>query len=306
MSIKNLPTMIIACTAAAALANSFARAENGQLSDLLQQYPAVDSIHLQATVDVRVFSDEASQSGIAGEGRVIEGTYEFRAAGERYRVDSYLDESRFPGMNATIAYDGNRFQMLFKGDSLLILGGADNDALMQSLPNPLVELVQFLVPLTDESASRRVRFKDARTAAAEDTLVAAAAWDVVVDDRATLERTIMPGGTYEGLTYVHHIFVVPGERNRPIRIDRVEEGTDQVISSASFSHYSRIQANGTAYDWPTRVRLIAYQDGQREAEMSFVLHTIQIGVDIPVDVFTIDFNEADTVWDDALEIFVKQ
>lgn len=292
------------CTAWLA-APSFAQDGDPDLREVVEQFQSVSSLHFTASVDLRVFSADLVGCcvGIAADGTVISGKMEYWAAGDMYRLNSYMDPAKYPGMDSEFAYDGQHFQLLLKSGSVLTYSAQDNASVVIMLPNPLLELLQFRYPFTEANAGLRLRLKDVISDQIPEEF-----WNVncvnVEENGQVLERAEFPGGTYQGQQYVHHVFTLPGSRNKPLRIDWVT--TEATISSAEFSHYFRVATTSGPTFWPRSVILRAFDSqGKRAAEMSFVITDFSVNAAIPQEIFTISTVGVQTVWDDDLQMFVQ-
>jgi len=276
-------------------------------SDLVDQFEAIDTIQFNATVDARLTAPdpEIEACGLVVSDQVIEGKFDYVASGDQYRVDSFMDTSLYPQMDTTIAYDGDYFQMLM-AQGTLTLKPVDTDAVTLSLPNPILELAQFLDPLDDDNADRRKQLKVVRTLAANASLDDVQ-WETVNLNGTQRERTILPGGTYNGVEYEHHVYVQPGDRDRPVRIDRVTVDDGTVHTSARFSHYVKHLTGQAEFHWPTNVELVKLNtQGEPQASFSYVIHNLKVNEPVDESEFTIDWSLADRVWDDAAEAFIAQ
>jgi hypothetical protein len=116
------------------------------------------------------------------------------------------------------------------------------------------------------------------------------------------ERAVFPGGVYEEVPYVHHVYAIPEKQNMPVRIDRV--GPDGLSTSAEFSHYFKVDTPlGTTY-WPRGIVLRAYDGaGGVVGSISYVITEFSLNEPIPAEVFTIERGEVAKVWNDDLRQF---
>lgn len=287
-------------SAAATAISAVATAQD--LADVLGQFKSISSIHFAASVDAGLVANATCCADIEPDS-VIEGTFEYWAADGKYRFNSYMDPTKYPGMDCQVAYDGQYFQLLQNSESILTFSSQDNANAVMMLPNPLLQLLQFRYPLTDANAQLRLRLKDVISDVTPAEFLNVN-WVTVEEAGRVLERAEFPGGTYQGQTYVHHVLVEPGIRNKPIRIDRVSvDGT--TLTSTQFAHYFRITtANGPTY-WPRSV-IISVSDAQgvKVGKMSFVITNFSLDGAILQEAFTISTEGVQTVWDDDLEVFI--
>lgn len=273
------------------------------LRDLFEQYRAVSSLHFVASVEVTMSATAAACCQYIPPGITIKGSMEFWAEGGNYRVNSYMEPDKYPGMDTQIAYNGEKFQMLRLSANTLSYSSQDQPGGVMSLPNPLLELIQFRYPVTDANAHLSQRFKDV-TGDHVPPSFWNSAWTSVEEDLRMMDRVEYPGGRYEGRDYVHHVFAMPGARNLPVRIDRVTASGARITSS-EFSQFEKIAAGNLATYWPQIAVLRAFEENGKEAgRMSFILKHLEVNAEFAPEVFTID-TDGVRVWDDELEEFVQ-
>lgn len=277
-----------------------------QLSDLFNQFQSISSLSFSAAVVLEVSSGvviDCCEAIANTAGQSIFGQLDYWAANDRYRVISYVDPVAFPGMASEVAYDGKRFQLL-RSDGTLSYSSHDHATLLPVLLNPLLELVKFRYPLTDESYQFELRLKDVQLDRAPSGFFNVQ-WVKVYRAGQALERAEFPGGTYEGRAYVHHVYTLPGHRNMPVRIERVT--TDGVVmTSAEFSDYCQVDAaKGPTY-WPRQVVLRAMDsEGSDAVKITYRIDALQVDAPIPDEVFVIDPQAAARIWDDDRQEFVR-
>lgn len=277
------------------------------LAGLIHQYQAVSSLHFSATgeivmglpCDCQIEGPEVELSA------PFSGLLEYWAEGERYFIRSWAEPDKYPGVQTEVAWDGQQFQLLLSSGTLSV-SSVNSNALLPVLPNPLLELLQFRYPVTDQSygTELELQWKDV-----QQDVVPAGFWRVkwapVVESGQKLERATFPGGTYEGREYVHHVFVLEGARNRPVRIDRV--GPEGRMTSTEFSDYRRLDTASGPTFWPQKIVLRAFDhQGAPVGFISFVLTDLAVNVDFADEVFTIPPDRALSVWDDDQARFLDK
>lgn len=226
-------------------------------------------------------------------------------SGDRYRVNNYVDPNLYPGMDTQFAYDGQRFQLLRPSAGMFSFSSQDNDVILPTLPNPILELVQFCYPVTDANLQRRLRFKDIIGASAPID-VQNVTWTVAHEEGRSLHRAVCPGGTYEGRQYVHHVYAAPNSHNKPKRIDRITvDGV--LITSSEFSRYIEAATPDGPTFWPQRVVLKAFDDkGARAGKISFNIMAFSLNAEPPrQEVFSISTEGVERAWDDDLQQLVQ-
>jgi len=283
------------------------------LSHVVRQFRLLDSLRFSATVEL-VQSRPADPGDTlpvddcagpverpAGPLGVVGGHYECFASGDRYRVDSYLDPSKMPGMSTQVAFDGQSFQLLLPNGTLS-LGRQDSRLILPILTNPLLELVQFRYPLTDENQQYQLRLKDFRQDSDPPGFFDVP-WTSVNEDGRTLDRAVFPGGTFEGQHYVHHVYAPPGAHHLPIRIDRVAE--EFRVTSTEFSDYLQLESASGPVFLPRSVIMRAFDPaGEELLRISFTITQVQVDSAMNPEAFLIDRSIARKIWDDEARTFL--
>lgn len=282
--------------------------DTGGLANLVRQVKTIESIHIRASVDMRIFDSDGKDIGPSGNGVVVEGTYELWMSGEKYRVDSFMDPAMYPGMSTILAYDGDQFQMLMGDSGILTVSSQDTDVAAMTLPNPIVEMLPFLSPLDDQSAVRRVRLKDLSSETRSVDSIARAGWEPIEQGYMAverLERTVLPGGVYRGIAYDHYVYATPGKRDRPIRIDRVMPD-GKIWTSTEFSHYFEIVTDkGLVTYWPRHIEFKGYNSvGELGGQMSYAIIDLELNQPIDKMVYTLDRKNL-LVWDEDEERYIE-
>lgn len=263
------------------------------LRDLVREILSAEAIHIRASATVGFLG--AEPCGEATSGSAAWGAYEYWGAGDRYRIDSLVDPAVLPGMQVSVAYDGARFSLLL-ANGVLSIGDTDHNTLLPTLPNPLFELLQFLVPLSDANQATVPRWVDLRAAPFPAIIDACA----VNEGGEALVRLTLPGSVYEGRAYEHHVYVAAGAEPRVIRIERAC-GDDRLTSLECSEH-----APVGNLLLPRRVRLTGFDaDGSVGAETEMTLTLVALGAPIDSEVFHIPFSCAARVWDDVRGQFVR-
>ncbi len=275
----------------------------GDLREVLEQFRRVSAIHFFASVEIVLkYVPCDNCPDVQPTGLPISGTVEYWATGDRYRLNSWAEPHSYPGVQTQVAYDGRRYQLL-RSDGTLSYSSEDSDRLLPTLPNPLLELLQFRYPITDANYQSDLRLKDVRRDAIPADLLASS-WTAVEEGERRLERTRLPGGTYEGQAYFYYVYVSPGRRSAPLRIDRVGEGGR--LTSAEFSDYvERASSRGPTY-WPKRIVLRAFDaGGSATVTMSFQLTEFSVDTPLPREIFVIRPDSAARVWDEQRREFTR-
>lgn len=298
---------IVACVAVAfcLVGGAGPSPDGADLADLVAQFQSIPGLRFSAVAEVVVvFPPEGDEWGTPNlpAGVPVLGYMEYSAAGDHYKVNSYLDPDKCPGMQTQVAYDGEKFQLLLSNGTLSC-SAHDNAGPLPVLLNPMLQLLQFRYPLTDQNYHQfEPRLKDVRTDATPPEFFNVD-WVQVQEGDRLLERAVFPGGTHEEQAYVHHVYVVPGSRNMPVRIDRVTEHGR--VTSAEFSDYVRRDSVGGPSFWPQNVLLRAFDSsGAEVGRVSYALSDIAVDVAYSQEAFAISPDSALRVWDDDRREFV--
>jgi len=297
----------IAVVIAALLCTVYLRADPPapELRDLMGQFQSLSALVASADVVVQMPNDiafanndeDCNGSPANPSNKPVTGTLDYWAADQRYKIISQLDGNLAPGMQVQVAYNSQRWQLL-RADGTLIDSPQDNAVILPMLPNPLLEVLQFRYPLTDGNSGQYLRLKDVLQDQVPEAFWAVS-WTQVNEDGRALERAIFPGGSYEGQSYVQHVFVEPGARNKPVRIDRV--GEQGRLTSAEFDDYHQV-GSGV---WPYRVFLQVFEQGRRVGWMAFTVTSLTVDTEIPQATFTMPHESAARVWIDDEQRFAE-
>jgi len=279
-------------------------AQGAELRNLFDQFQTLTSIEFRASVDLTVGQPLADRAGTVVPQQGTQGTYRYSAAGERYKIESFVNPSKYPGLNTQVAYDGGTFYLSLEPGKLLSYGSQDHATLLPTLPNPLLQLVQFAYPETDDNSDLELHLTDV-----QNSVLPAAFWNVqwlpIVENGIDLEYAEFPGGSYEGRNYVHRVYAVPGAHNKPVRIDRVTPGGGK-LTSCEFGHYFGVPAGSGETYWPGTVLMIAFDDTGTEAgRMSFVVTDLSVNQVVPAESFTISIATVTHLWNDDLQSFER-
>jgi hypothetical protein len=282
--------------------NEYTRS-GSDLKDLITQFQSASSLSFSASV-AQVFSSSNAppcEAEPSPPPEPVEGQLDYLASGDNYRINSYLEPDKAPGMQTQVAWDGQKFQLLLSNGTLSC-SSRNSASLLPILPNPLLELLQFRYPLTDENYRFDISLKDVRDDRIPDEFFNVV-WTRVEEGDRILERAVFPGGTYEDQTYVHQVYTLPGHRNMPVRIDRVTKSGR--ITSAEFSDYVRLESSQGPTFWPRNVVLLAFDlDGIEAGRISYAIGNLAVNTEHPKAAFVLDPAAATRIWDDDRGTFV--
>lgn len=270
---------------------------------IFEQFRTLRALHFSAAISATfsmAFADDPDPPA-AALGVPIAGTLQYWAAGDRYRIESSFDNERFPGMSMRVAYDGRVFEMALPDGTVTTSAHEKSAALPILAPNPLLELVQYRFPISDENVAREFRLKDLQAAP-----LGTPAFNWALDNLRgePVERAVLPGAVHDGQAYVHHVFVQPGQRGKPIRIDRVTG--DGVATTSEFTDYMTVDTvRGPTY-WPRRIVIQAYNPGgESVASLTYSILQLEVDGEYGDEVFTVRQGPTDRVWDDDRSEFLQ-
>jgi hypothetical protein len=275
------------------------------LQDFVSQYAQISSLSVSAAVEYLLDPALPACGGPAGIS--ITGTYSFSAKDQMWRSRSFLDHPEVKDLRTEVAYDGNMFQYHVLDDDVLgVSFGSDDRAAGMILPNPLFAAVQFLIPVSDTNASETERLSDIQDAAATANY-ANLSWTLDPQSRQSLEYTDLPGATHEDHAYFHRVFVLAGQRDKPVRIDRIST-TGAVLTRTLLSKYADF---GNGLEFPTSYAMILYDPASGaesgRIEMSLDAYGANTAVTEALDSidFQIPWSLAGRVWLIDNEVFVN-
>ena len=274
--------------------------------EILSQYDAITTLSLDLAVTIHMYEEEDVCEQVVSSVEIA-GIMKYFADGPKVRLDSQVDQELYPGLDTAVAFDGQQFQYLVRDRSILSVEtatGVPTDEAMMTLPNPFFEIIQHFSPVTSANPGAPVQWGAIKAIAASATMQNAT-WSPITVDGRELERAILPGGTNEGDSYVHHVYVRPSQRGRPNQIDRVsDEGT--LLTRSTFDNYATVAVGQSQQFWPHSMRfeLRHAATGAVTAEMSMVIKEIHLNdvTQLPGGVFSIDWSEADTVIVDGVVV----
>jgi hypothetical protein len=284
------------------LSSSSTAAPNQNESDTNPSTPilalrAATSLSIEAMVEIRSF-DPTMGPAIATDGKPIVGSYLHSASGNAWRTIVDVDPSRFQGLQSDMGFDGaSTFTMLDHSNGIASISFAGEPSLLgPTLPNPLFELASYARPLTDANRNQIMRRKTLEQLPTASLTVPANAWQPIVVDGIRCERAILAGASFEGISYVHHVYVRQGNRSEPIRIDRVSQDGTRTISRFHFREWF-VPDSGGALRFPRSIRLEEFAaDGTIASELVYAIKTLRLNEPVAASAVAVDTDPAVHVW----------
>ncbi len=268
---------------------------------------ALHSLHVVADAriviwDAALLHEAGATTGVRP-GEEVVGRFETWALGPKYRISSFVDPDRLPGMEVQVAYDGERFQLLLDG-TLSTSHAGDRTWALPVLPDPLLQLVQIQHPLSDATADTVLRLKDVQAEEpAVDVSWSQAIWhDAVVDGQA-MWTTTLPGPVYEGRAYWFRVYVDEHSGGQVRRIERFDERG--ILTRTQFDDHRPVQTRAGRATLPHRVDLQLFSPpGTVALSIELTISELQVDAELPHDVFVIEPTLAQRIWDDDAMAFV--
>ncbi len=279
----------LACSVHSATAQQVQGPDDALVS-YVNQFLTIDRVQFSAAVVLRVHVETCD--GCASDGDPIDGTYAAAYRDNRYRIDMLLDDTRFPDVDTVVAFNGALFQLHRRDESTLALSTTDQASFGAAIPDPLVESLQFLYPLIDAAPLTQLKLASIRQDEEIAERLFAVTWVSVDNDGAV---AVFPGGTLDGVSYVHRVrFRYVGSLLAPEIIERVEG--ERVLSKYSVNTYTTQTVGQTMTVWPQTVSYRSYdEEGQVLAEFAFTIGSLTLDGTVSEDLFTLDVAPA-IVW----------
>jgi hypothetical protein len=264
-----------------------------------EKYSAIRSVHLAADVKIALYG---------GDFRAGSGTYEYWAEGDRYRVKSRTDKHLGLKTDFDVAYDGKRFYLFDPKLKVLSFQHQDAPRMTVALPNPFFLPVDYLSNDDDECVLCALRLSDFKTenARSSNRVKSLTVKSERRDGNAggLVRELEMPGGKTNNQAFrlaVRTLEVSSG-RMRPLQINRIA-ADGKVLGSVSFAEFTPTALG----DFPRSISIKAFDDkGDLALQAEFKIKALEVNEAIGSNIFTINFDEAETVWDSDGRKFVKE
>jgi len=276
-------------------------ANAGELDDLLAQYATVQSATISASVQINLISGGGATECCGTLVTVpandpIEGDFWYVVDGDQWRMESFMDPARYPGMDTALLFDGAQFAYLARDTGVMgIEQGAPPASLGMTLQNPLFEPLQFLFPIDDANELGQIQLTDAWEKAAT-TDLSNVQWDPVFVEGRHMHAATFPGAVYNGVPYQHHVYAPTDDHPRPTFIDRVDENANVVTRTKLLHYESVVSENGQLITWwPRRISWDVFDSqGQLVVQMSMIIEEVSVNdpQSIPADAFDVQALQA--------------
>lgn len=266
------------------------------LEQLRVKYAAINSVHLLADAKITIY-------GVNGTG-----TFEYWAEGNRYKIKSHTDKHLGLKTDVDVAYDGNRFHYFDRGSGILSFRKQDEIRSQVALPNPLFLPIDYLSNDDDDCSLCALRLPDLKAKngrwenRARDLEVKSKRQDKNTGD--TISEVEMPGGKIDKRPFKLRVRTTgPAEENvRPVQIERIASD-GKVMLSLTFGDFIQ----NSLVQHPRRISIDAFdEEGDLALKIEFTVRTLEINQPIDNNIFTINFDEAEGVWDSDGKRFLKE
>lgn len=269
-----------------------------KLEEMRQRYAAIRSVHMVADAQITLYGENF---------RIGKGSYEYWAEGDRYKIKCHSDKHLEFLPDVDIAYDGSQFYHLDRASRILSYQQQDISKTIGALPNPLFLPVNFLSIEDDDCPFCGLRMTDFKSQSARWYDRAAR-----VETRSqrkepssgdNLTDLEMPGGTKAKRAVKMHLRVTEtGDgRLRTTRIDEVSPD-GKVLTSLTFDNFFATALG----EFPRTINLEVFDEKSNIlVRMIYFVRTLEIDQSLEKKMFTISFEEAETVWDSDGKRLVK-
>ncbi len=269
----------------------------------LQRWRALPALHVRAEFALEVLGvqDHVDEDCVPLEvGEVAQGFVEFWGQDGRFRTISWVDVEALRGLRTQVAFDGTTFQMLLSDGTLSRSSvTVPPKTLLPAYSNPLFELVRFRYPLTDASTDLELSFEQIQ----QDPLPAvseSSGWRPARLNGSDVDVVDIPGGIQGGLEYDHRLYVMPGDRSSPVRVDCIARG-GRLLNSTEFLEYASSDGTQAAVRWPRRIVTTGYDaSGEPVVRMTWFILELDTPANLSQDVFVIPETLSLRVYDEQL------
>lgn len=270
-----------------------------KLERFRQQYAGARSIHIAADAQITLYGSSF---------RVGTGSYEYWAAGDQYKIKCHTDPQLGFLKDVDIAYDGKQYYYFDRGSSLLSYQHQDVSKTIGALPNPLFLPVEFLSNEDDSCPFCALRLSDFKFTNTRwndrAALLEVKAHKKDENTGATSTDLEMPGGTKSKRPFKIRLRMHEGTDGKIhlVRIDQI--GLDEkVLTSLSFDNF-RPTALG---EFPLTITSEGFSENSSLVfRMVYTVKTLEINQPLEESIFTVDFREAERVWDSDARKLVKE
>lgn len=270
-----------------------------KLERFRQGYATARSVHIAADAKIILYGANF---------RVGNGSYEYWADGDRYKIKCHTDTQLGFLKDVDIAYNGERFYFFDRGSGILSYQHQDISKTIGALPNPLFMPVDFLSSEDDSCPFCALRMSDFKSTNTRwyDRASSLEVKSQVKDQRTgyVLTDLEMPGGTKARRPFKIVLRMAEAEdgKVRLIRINQV--GLDEkLLTSVTFDDF----VPSALGEFPRTINVEGFDETSNLIfRMVYTVNKLEIDQYIEKGSFAIGFDEAEAVWDSDARKFVKE
>ncbi len=270
-----------------------------KLERIRQGYASAKSVHIAAVAKITLYGSNF---------RVGNGSYEYWAEGDRYRIKCHSDPQLGFLKDVDIAYDGKRFYYFDRSSSLLSYQHRDIPQTMGALPNPLFLPVDFLSAEDDSCPFCALKMSDFRSTNTRwSDRASRSAVKSQTKDKVTGRELIdleMPGGIKAKRPFKILLRMAEAEDGKVHLVLINQVGLDQkLLTSMSFDHFMPTQLG----EFPRTIISEGFDENSNLLfRMEYTVNILEVNSAVDETVFAVDFAEAERVWDSDARKFVKE
>jgi hypothetical protein len=229
--------------------------------------------------------------------RTGDGTFEYSAAKESYRIVATAPPQLGLASGIEAAFDGAQHQLLYIDESRLSLSQADPGQIPSPYSNPFFLPVAFLSPEDDRCYGCELDLESATQAALWKARIAAAR-----ETDASGVTFLLPGGQLDGQPY--YFRVTPVVKQDLIAKIEFVRANGRAFRRLDLSHYDTVSGSKSLF--PRHLALLSLgDDGQVLAEIHFRITSLRANPQIDPKTFHIPLEKARIVIDEDRPSFVK-
>lgn len=272
------------------------------LRALQSQMAKIQSVHLRVSSRILILRPESSgQPETAGNG-----SFEYWAAGEKFRISSKSDPSLQFMQDMEWAFNGQIFQILDHSMKLLSLRKGNLSPIATALPNPFFFAVEYLSREGDSCPGCTLKLGDLRDADLWNARLASAVVSTVpgVGGSPAIDITAESLGGQAQKYRVHLGTTEFG--TLPVRVDPLDSA-GQPSGLIEISSYRQIVTGGDTFHIPDKVVFVAWDPSANEASLRafFQIEELSINQLLDAAVFEIPKSAASRVFDEDAGAFLK-
>jgi len=273
-----------------------------RLNQLKLQYETVSDVHLKSKYSKSVFnpqnSNDINSKQMFYEYWANSNTGQFRGH------TTVLASEDFAGYNVEFADNGEIWQYYQKDTSTFSYGEKRFKQNPDALENPLFSPISFLGKSDDSCPAYVLSFKDVQDEANWQKMISQAKRIEKTDQKQGQLVIELPGSVLIGKKFVYHIYFSEFPDYLPEKIAWVSDGD---IFKLIEIQYQKIESVSEQIYWPQKVHVLGIPSPDVITEkLDIEVEEFEIDKELPLNIFDIDFSSAEVVWNNDLEMFIRQ